>query len=111
VQHDSRSGQQKTKRTDANVDRVRNLVCSDRRVGVRVITEELNINRETVGQIVKKDLGTRNISAKMVPRILTHDQKQSRLHISSDLLRNAEMFGRVITGDETWCFQCDPETK
>ena len=47
----------------------------------------------------------------MVPRILTHDQKQRRLHISSDLLSNAEMFDRVITVDETWCFQYDPETK
>jgi hypothetical protein len=47
----------------------------------------------------------------MVPRILSHDQKQWLLHISSDLLRNAEMFDRVITGDETWCFQYDPGTK
>jgi hypothetical protein len=62
-----------------------------------------------VRQIVKKDLGTRNFSAKIVPRILTHDQIQRRLHISSDLLRNAEVFHRVITGDETWCFQYDSE--
>ena len=47
----------------------------------------------------------------MVPRILTHDQGKRRLHISFDLLRNAEMFDRVITGDETWCFQYDTETK
>jgi len=46
----------------------------------------------------------------MVPRILTHDQKR-RPHISSDLLRNAEMFDRIINGNETWCFQYDPETK
>ena len=52
----------------------------------------------------------RKFSANMLPRILTHDQKQRRLHISSDLLRNAETFDRVITGDETWCFQDDPET-
>jgi len=69
------------------------------------------MNRETVRQIVKKDLGMRKISAKMVPQILTHDQKQHWLHISSDLLCNAEMLDRVITGDETWCFQYDPETK
>jgi len=43
--------------------------------------------------------------------MLTHDQKQRRIHISSDLLRKAEMFDRVITGDETWRFQYDPETK
>jgi len=108
---DDPSGQPKTQRTDANVDRVRNLVRSDRRLGVRVIAEELNMNRETVRQIVKEDLGMRKIPTKMVPRILTHGQKKRQLHISSDVLRNAEMFDRVITGDETWSFQYDPETK
>jgi len=53
VQDDPRSGQPKMQRTDANVDRVRTLVHLDRRVGVRVIAEELNMNRETVRQIVK----------------------------------------------------------
>jgi hypothetical protein len=111
VQDDPRRGQPKTQRSDAIVDRIRTLVRSDRRLGVRVIAEEFKMNRETVGQIVKEDWGMRNFSTKMVPRILTHDQKQCRLHISSYLLRNAEMFDRVITGDETWCFQHDPETK
>ena len=38
-------------------------------------------------------------------------RKKRRLHISSDLLRKVEMFDRVITGEETWCFQYNPETK
>jgi len=62
AQDDQRNGQPKTQRTDANVDRVRPLVRSDRRLGVRVIAEELNMNRETVWQIVKEDLGMRKIS-------------------------------------------------
>ena len=101
----------KNARTDANVDTVRIFVRSDRRVDVRVIAEELNMNRETVREIVKKDLGIRKISTQIVPRILIHDQKQRRLHISSEILGNAEMFDRVITGNETWCYQYDPETK
>jgi len=44
-------------------------VRSDRRLGVRVIAEELNMNSESVRQIVKEDLGMRNISAKMVPHM------------------------------------------
>jgi hypothetical protein len=64
------------------------------------------ITRETVRQIVKEDLGMRKFFTKMMPQQQIH-----RLLISSDLLRNAEMFDRVITGDETWCFQYDPETK
>jgi len=48
VQDDPRSWQPKTQRTDANVERVLSLVRSDRRLGVRVIEEELNKNTETV---------------------------------------------------------------
>jgi len=87
------------------------MVRSDRRLCVTVIAEEPNMNRETVRQIVQEDLGMRKISAKMVARILIHDKKQLRLHISSDLSRKAEMFDWVITGDEMRCFQYDPETK
>ena len=78
---------------------------------MRVIAEELNMNRETVRQNVKEDLGMRKISTKLVPRIFKHERKQRWLHISSDLLRNAEMLDRVITCDETWRFQYDSETK
>jgi predicted transcriptional regulator len=53
VQDDPRSGQPKTQRKDANVDIVQTLVRSDKILGVRVIAEELNMNRETVRQIVK----------------------------------------------------------
>jgi hypothetical protein len=54
VQDDPRIGQPKTQSTDANVDRVRTLVRPDRRLVVSVTAEELNMNRETVRQIVKK---------------------------------------------------------
>ena len=71
MQDNPRSGQPKMQRTDANVDKVRTLVHSDLRVSVTVIAEELNLNRETVRQIVKEDSGMRKFSTKMVPLILT----------------------------------------
>jgi hypothetical protein len=46
----------------------------------------------------------------MVPHILTHYQKRQP-HILSDLLCIAEMCVRVITGDETCCFEYGRETK
>jgi len=52
VQDYPRSWQPKSQRTDAIVDRVQTLVRSDRRLGVRVTAGELNMNRETVRQIV-----------------------------------------------------------
>jgi hypothetical protein len=68
------------------------------------------MNRETVRQIITEDLEMRKISAKIVPRMSTDDQKHRRLHISSGLLHNAEMLDRVIAGGETLCFQYDAET-
>jgi hypothetical protein len=50
------------------------------------------MNREAVRQFITVNLGMRKFSAKTVPRILTNYQNQRRLHISSDLLHNAEMF-------------------
>jgi hypothetical protein len=105
VQGDPRSGQPKTQRTDAKLERIRTLAHPDRRLGVRLIAEEFEMIRETVRQIIMDDLGMKKISAKMALRILIDDQKQCQLHILSDLLHNAEMFDRVITDDETWCFQ------
>ena len=111
VQDDPRSGQPKTQRTDADVKRERTLVRSDRGLGLRVIPEEMNMNRKTVRQIVKEDLGMRKISLKMLPRILTCDQKQLLFHVLSDILCTAEMFDRVITDGETGCFKYDQVTK
>jgi hypothetical protein len=64
VQDDPRSGQPKTQRTDASVGRASTLVRSDRRSGLRLIAEELNMNRKTVRQIITEDLEMRKFSAK-----------------------------------------------
>lgn len=68
VEDEDRSGRPSTSRTDVNLARVRELVRSDRRLSVKMIAEELNINRETVRLIITEDLGMRKICAKMVPK-------------------------------------------
>ncbi|CAI9565854.1 unnamed protein product [Staurois parvus] len=67
VHNDARSGQPKMQRIDAIVDSVRTLICSDQRLSVQMMAEELSMNWETVWQILKEDFGMRKISAKMVP--------------------------------------------
>jgi len=48
----------------------------------------------------------------MVPKEFTEEQKQRRVTICQDLLeRQDDILGRVITGDEIWVYQYDPETK
>jgi hypothetical protein len=48
----------------------------------------------------------------MVPKLLAEKQTQIIVKIFQDLLeRQNDILDRVITGDETWVYQYDPETK
>jgi len=48
----------------------------------------------------------------MVPKEFNEEQKQRRVTILQDLSeRQDDILGRVITGDETWVYQYDHETK
>ena len=57
----------------------------------------------------------RKTCAKMVPKNLTTEQKADRRDVCLDLLdrleREPQVFSRVITGDESWILEYDPETK
>ena len=59
--------------------------------------------------------GQAEICAKLVPKILTNEQKENRRNVCLDLLECIEndknFFKHVITGDETWIFEYDPDTK
>jgi len=61
------------------------------------------------------DLGMKKVCAKVVPKILTPEQKEYRVNCCADTLENIEndpdFFLNVITCDKTWIFQYDPETK
>ena len=55
-----------------------------------------------------------HIAAKFVPRMLTDDQKQNRVDVSQELLDRANddnFLKNIITGDETWVYGYDVETK
>ena len=79
---------------------------------VRSIAEQVNIDRETVRKILTEDLDMREVCAKMIPKELSEEQKQRRVTICQDLLeRQDDILGHVITGEETWVHQYDPETK
>ena len=88
------------------MERVRSLVRSDRRLTLRMISSELNLNRFTVHQILTQDLDTTKVCAKMVPKNLTNEHKANRRDVCLDLPdrpeSEPEFFSRVITGDESW---------
>ena len=50
-----------------------------------------------------------------MPRLLTDDQNENRVEIGQELLANANgnenFLKNIITGDETWAYGYDVETK
>ncbi|KAL4113850.1 hypothetical protein QTP88_017411 [Uroleucon formosanum] len=115
IEDELRSGKPSTAKTEENVIRVRDLVRSDRRLTVRMIGEQLGLTHTTVHQILTNDLEMRTIWAKMVPKILSQDQKDNRRDTCLDFLEQIEndpsFLERIITGDESWIFEYDPEIK
>ena len=106
VENDPRSGRPFTTKTDKNIVRVKQMVRSDRRLTIRMIADNLDLNRELVRNILLHDLGMRKVCAKLVPKILSEDQKQRRVDFCKDMLEkirdDPNILYQVITGDETW---------
>jgi len=115
IEDEPRSGRPSTSKTDNNVDIVGALVWSDRRLTVRMIASELNLNHTMVHQILTDELAMKKLCAKFVPKNLTIEQKDNQKDVCLNLLeriqRDRNFLKNVITDDETWIFEYDPETK
>lgn len=115
VADEPRSGRPTTARTDENVNRVCEVLRSDRRLSIQYIADTLNMSTFAVHGIVTENLQMRKVCAKLVPKVLTEDQKElrvSRCQELLDLIQNEPDFlNSVVTGDESWMFEYDPESK
>ena len=58
---DTKTGRSSTFNTDANIERVRQLVCSDRQLTIRTMAHELEIAKETIITILVEKLGMRKV--------------------------------------------------
>jgi histone-lysine N-methyltransferase SETMAR len=92
------------------------MVLNDRRMKVREISETIGISKERTGYILHEELDIKKLCARWVQRLLTADQKRTRMKISEQRLerfnKNKTDFVRqFITMDETWIHHCTPEPK
>ena len=66
-------------------------------------------------KILTENLEMRKLCAKMFLRILSEYQRQRRFTVYQDISERLEaepdLLNSVITGDQTWVFEYDPETK
>ena len=99
---------------DNSVEKVRALVRSNFQLTLRMITSELSLNHTTVHEILTQELAMRKLCTKIVPKNLTIKEKDNRKDVCLHLERiqsDRNFFENVITGDETWIFEYNPETK
>jgi len=108
-------GHPSTSKTDANIEKVSEIVQQNRRLSIQAVAELINIDKETVPQILHNHFNVEKVCSKMVLRLLTPEQKAIQMNICADILQNIEngpnFVENVITCDESWFFQYDPESK
>ena len=110
-----RSGRPSTSRTDENITKIHELIMEDRRRTIDELVNLTGVSWSSCQRILNEELGMKRVAAKMVPRLLTDGQKQSRMDACRELKEQLEvdpdLFSKVITGDESWCYGYDPESK
>ena len=101
--------------TSDSVAKVKAVLDSDRRLSVRLIADQVGLPKSIVHEIVTTELQLWKFCAKLVPKVLTDEQKENRVLISCELLDhvrgNPDFLEQVISSDEAWVFEYDPETK
>ena len=112
---DPRSGRPSTSRTPEIIEKVRQMLAQYRRLTLRLIAEELGINKDTAHTIVRDDLGKRKMCSRFVTHKLTDEQKAKRMETSGDLISMCDqdpmLLENIVSGDETSCYQFDLESK
>ena len=89
--------------TEVNIAALADLVKNDCRITSRMIAESLNIPKTVVLRIWERE------------SCVTPEQREDRVTSCQNIIAMADadknFFNKIITGDESWCFACDPETK
>lgn len=115
IEDHARSGRPSKSRTDKNVKNIHKIILEDRRQTIEEVAERSSVTWSSVQRILSEDLGMKRVAAKFVPRLLTEQQKQGRVESCPSLKEESQndpnFFFKVITGDESWCYGYDPETK
>ena len=90
LEDDPRSGRPSTATTQENIDRIHQMVMNDRRLTITHMANVISISSERVENILHNELGMSKVSARWVPRLLTPDQKLTRLFMSEANLARFE---------------------
>ena len=113
---ESREGRPNSAVTDTVIAAVRRHVDEDRRVTIRWLEQLVGVSLSSIVKILHEDLGMRKLSARWVPHRLSPEQMQARVKFAQLMLAKfdggrSKLVNNILTGDETWVYFYDPETK
>jgi len=115
TEDDPKSGRPSSSTGDDHIEKVRSVIHENHRLTIREVSEEVGICKSSCHTILTEKLKMHRVAAKFVPRLLTEEQKQNRVTVSQELLNRSNtdknFLKNVITGDETWVYGYDVETK
>ena len=115
VDDDEHTGSPTSCTNPETVARIKELFRHDRRRTIHYIAEEVGIGCGTCQRVLMEEFGMHRVADKFVPRIPTADQKQQSVNVCTELRQLASddetFLSRGITGDESWAYSYDPETK
>jgi len=99
-----RSGGPSTSMSDDNITTAEAIVQSDRRVTVRYVAKTIGVSYGSAETILTDALRMNKVSARWVPRMLTPEQKQNRVHVSEEVLERyrhdpAKFISQFVTRD------------
>ncbi len=102
-------------RNNQNMNKVRQLHDLDEWLTVHKMAQELQVSKTSVHTMLKKDMNLSKIAPKMVPRVLTEEQKRFRVQLCeinlASIRDNPDLMKLVVTGDESWISVLKIETK
>ncbi|KAJ8945277.1 hypothetical protein NQ318_016047 [Aromia moschata] len=104
TEDDSRPGRPSTSQTDENIEKIGKLIREDHCLSIRGLAEITGIDKECVRQILHESFNMCKVCANMVAKLLTPEQKESRLNICADILNNIDtgpgLLETIITCDD-----------
>ena len=105
IEDDPMSGRLTECRNDNKVEKISQLLLQKRYLSLRMLTDEVNIDNNTVRKVVVEDLRKRKICSPFIPHSLTPEQKDRRIAACRDLIATADsdpdFFKKSVTGDES----------
>jgi len=109
------SGRPITATTPSKLEQVRTAVNQDRRRTIHDLCAEVGIGYGSRQRILTEQFNIHRNAAKFLPRMLTQDQKDSRVAVCQEqketVINDPTILLNVVTGDESIFYAYDTETK